>query len=215
MTKRFLLMMMALAATAWMPAGAAQAADPHGDASHSAAAADDHKPQALVPDPTDPKIQLQALWVVILFVVLLAVLYPTAWKQVLAGLKAREGRIRKDIADAEAARARADETLKTYTAQLQAAEDKVRDMINRATAEGEKIAASIKAHAQAEGEETKERAQRDIEAAKNQAITDIYQQTATLATSIAEKIIRKTLSPDDHRDLVNRSLEQVQSAQKN
>ena len=44
-----------------------------------------------------------ALWVVIIFIVLLVVLYPTAWKNVLAGLKAREERIRNDIAEAEGA----------------------------------------------------------------------------------------------------------------
>src|SRR5688500_17169442 len=43
----------------------------------------------LLPNPTHAETWWQALWVVIIFVVLLAVLYPTAWKNVLAGLKAR------------------------------------------------------------------------------------------------------------------------------
>ena len=47
---------------------------------------------------------LSALWVVIIFVVMLMILYPTAWRNVLEGLKKREERIRKDIAEAEAAR---------------------------------------------------------------------------------------------------------------
>src|SRR5438874_13823823 len=53
---------------------------------------------------------LSALWVVIIFVVMLMILYPTAWRNVLEGLKKREERIRKDIADADAARARAEAT---------------------------------------------------------------------------------------------------------
>ena len=36
-----------------------------------------------------------------------------------------------------------------------------------------------------------------------------------LATSVAEKIIRRTLNADDQRDLVARSLEQVQNIQSN
>ena len=221
MTKRFLSLI--LLAAAALPASAAFAAEhgetpapaAQGDGGHAASAGGHVQHLPLVPDPTSHEVQLQALWVVILFLVLLAVLYPTAWKSVLAGLKAREGRIRKDIANAEVARAKAEETLKQYTAQLQTAEDKVRDMIARATAEGEKISASIKAHAQAESEEIKERAQRDIEASKNQALTEIYQQTATLATSVAEKILRKTLNAEDHKELVNRSLEQLQATSKN
>jgi len=78
------------------------------------------------------------------FLVLLAVLYPTAWKNVLAGLKAREERIRKDIAEAEAARAKAEATLREYGAQLAAAEGKVRQMLSAATKDGERIATEIR-----------------------------------------------------------------------
>ena len=55
----------------------------------------------------------------------------TAWKNVLAGLKAREDRIRKDIADAEATRVKAEATLKKYADELATAEAKVRDIIAR------------------------------------------------------------------------------------
>ena len=61
-------------------------------------AAGEAKPELIGFDP------VTAVWVVVIFVLLLAVLYPTAWRAILAGLKAREERIRKDIADAEAAR---------------------------------------------------------------------------------------------------------------
>src|SRR4051794_5043464 len=63
-------------------------------------------PPQLLPDPRDRNVQLQALWTLIIFIVLLMVLYPTAWRNVLTGLKKREERIRGDIADAEAARKR-------------------------------------------------------------------------------------------------------------
>src|SRR5689334_591131 len=44
-----------------------------------------------------------AIWTLVIFLIMLAILYPTAWKNVMAGLKKREERIRKDIGDAEAA----------------------------------------------------------------------------------------------------------------
>jgi len=157
----------------------------------------------------------QALWVFIIFVVLLAILYPTAWKSVLAGLKAREERIRKDIADAEAARGKAEMTLREYNSQLAQAEKKVQDMIAKAIADGEKMATSIKMNAQQEAESAKERATRDIEASKNQAIAEFNAYAANLATDIASKILRRTLNPEDQKDLVNRSLEQMQTLSKN
>jgi F-type H+-transporting ATPase subunit b len=185
---------------------------------HTAAGAHDgahgEKPP-LLSDPTSKETWMQALWVVIIFLVLLVVLYPTAWKNVLAGLKKREERIRKDIADAEAARARAEATLKDYNAQLATAENKIRDMLAKATADGERLATNLKMQAQQESEEIKNRATREIEAAKNQALSEVYEQTANLATSVAEKIIRRNLNPEDQRDLVARSLEQLQTVSKN
>src|SRR5216117_2180957 len=120
--------------------------------SHAGAAhgAEGHKTYELLPNPSDPQTLYAALWVLIIFIILLAILYPTAWKNVLAGLKAREERIRKDIAEAAAGR--------------------VRDMLAKATADGEMIAAGIRTRAQRDAEETKERALRDIDAARDQAV---------------------------------------------
>src|SRR5262245_11678114 len=75
----------------------------------------------LVPIPPSKETLISAVWVIIIFVVMLVILIPTAWKNVLAGLKKREQRIRSDIAEAEAARAKADATLKEYNTKLAAA----------------------------------------------------------------------------------------------
>lgn len=152
-----------------------------------------------------------AIWTLVIFGVMLVILYPTAWKNVLAGLKAREARIRNDIAEAEAARAKADATLKEYNVKLAAAEDSIRDMLNKATADAEKLATSIRMKAQAESEDIKERANKDIEAARDAALREIYEKTAELATNVAEKIIRRNLNASDQQDLVRQSLEQLQS----
>jgi F-type H+-transporting ATPase subunit b len=181
---------------------------------HDAAAGEGHggfKRHELLPEAGDPQTFYAAVWVLVIFVVMLAILYPTAWKNVLAGLKAREERIRKDIADAEAARARAEATLKEYNTQLAAAESRVRDMLAKATADGEVIAANIRTRAQQEAEDTRERAMRDIDAARDQAVAQIHEQAAVLATSVAEKILRRNLNPDDQRDLVAQSLSQVET----
>lgn len=173
---------------------------------------------AMAADPHAPGTQKELIefhlptvvWTVIIFVILLAVLYPTAWKSVLAGLKAREERIRKDITDAEAASAKAHATLAQYNAQLAAAEERVREMIAKATADGERMATTIRQNATVEGEALRQRAAADIEAAKKQAIVEIQGVAAELATSVAAKIIRKNIEPADHRQLVQASLDELQ-----
>jgi F-type H+-transporting ATPase subunit b len=159
----------------------------------------------------DPNL-LQAIWVLGIFLCVAIILYKTAWKNVLAGLKAREDRIRGDLAGAEAARVKAEATLREYAAQITAAEQKVRDMITAASSEGEKIATTLRMQAQQEAEASKERAVKEIESARHQALQDIYAQAAELSTSIAEKILRRNLNADDQRDLVNQSLQELQNA---
>jgi F-type H+-transporting ATPase subunit b len=152
---------------------------------------------------------VQAVWVMIIFILLLAILYPTAWKNVLGGLKKREEKIRAAIADADAARAKGEATLKEYSAQLATAESQVRELLSKATVEAEKIASTIKMHAQQDAEELKEKAIKEIESSKTAALAEIYEQTAVLATQVAEKILRRNLNADDQRDLVKQSLDEL------
>jgi F-type H+-transporting ATPase subunit b len=154
---------------------------------------------------------ITGLATIIIFVLLVAILGKYAWGPILSGLKAREEKIRKDIADADAARAKAEAVLREYNAQLATAEQKVRDMIAKATTDAEQLAASIRARAQQESEETKERAMRDIENAREQALAEIYAQTAELSTRIAEKILKRNINADDQRGLVNQSLQELEA----
>jgi F-type H+-transporting ATPase subunit b len=171
------------------------------------AAAEPEQPNLLGFDPAS------SLWVLFMFIILVVILYKTAWKNVLAGLNAREKRIRSDIADAEAAHRKGAESLKEYNAKLATAESQVRELLNTAALEAEKISSGIKTRAQQEVEEIRERAAKEIEASRKQAISEVYEQTAQLATMIAEKILKRSLNADDQRDLVNQSLEQLQSVQ--
>jgi F-type H+-transporting ATPase subunit b len=206
MRKKLLAMLMLLALV--LPIQVANAQE-QGTMANGPAATEEAKPGLLSFDPQ------QAVWVLAIFIVLVLILYRTAWKNVLAGLKKREERIRKDIADAEAARLKAEATLREYSKQLTDAEEKVRDIIAKAAADAEKVGQSIRMQAQSESEEIKERANREIEASKNQAIREIYEQAANLSTNIAEKILRRNLNADDQRDLVARSLEEMQEIGKN
>lgn len=217
MLKRIVLM---LAVATWLLAPLARAADaPHGATestvtvheTHAGDAHGEHEKPPLIPDPFKRETQLQALWVVIIFIALLAILYPTAWRQVLAGLKKREQRIRQDIANANAARAEAEATLKEYNQKLATAEQQVRDLLSKAAVDAEKIAANLRMQAQKESEEIKDRTTRDIEQARKQAMMEFREYAATVATAAAAQILKRNLNENDQRDLVNRSLDQLQS----
>ena len=181
-------------------AGTVLAADPHAGGDPE-----------LIPPPGRTQL-ITSITTLLIFCILVAVLGKFAWSPIVSGLKKREEKIRKEIADAEEARARAEQTLKEYNTRLAAAEQQVRDMLNKAAAEGQQIAAGIRTQAQQESEEAKERATRDIESARDRAIAELYEVAADLAVGVAEKILQRNINADDQRELVKRSLEQLQAA---
>lgn len=153
-----------------------------------------------------------AIWVLISFVLLLIILKKAAWQNVLDSLKGREDRIRNDIRAGEEARAKAEAMLKEHAAQMAGAQEQVRQLLAKAAVDAEKIASNIRAQAQAEGEAERERTRKDIESAKRDAIRQVYEQTADLATAVASKILGRNLNPQDQRDLVDQTLGQLEAA---
>ena len=64
----------------------------------------------------------------------------------------------------------------------------------------------IVAKARSEVTVERDRLRREIQLATDQALQQIWQQAAVLATEISSKAIQRQLSPDDHRRLVDDAL---------
>jgi len=157
----------------------------------------------------------QSIAAIVVFVVVFLVLKTWAWGPILKGLSDREAKIAADLRDAEAARASAEARLKELDARITGADAQVRDTLAKATTDAERVSTTIRMQAQQEAEEIKERAIKDIDTARKDAVREVYEQAAILATSVAEKILRRNLNPADQRDLVAASLDELQDAAKN
>lgn len=151
----------------------------------------------------------------LIFCLLLAVLGKYAWGPITKGLQTREDKIKGDIASAEEARKAAENALAEYNKQLASAQDKVSEIIQKAAIEAERVAEAIRLRSKVEAEETREKAVREIDSARQEALESIYTTAAELATQVAEKIIRKNLSVDDQRSLVAESLKQLREVNSN
>lgn len=154
---------------------------------------------------------ITALTTVIVFVLLIIILGKVAWGPIIKGLESREHKIRKDIEEAERARVAAESTLRDYNAKLAQVQSEVQATLAEASKQAERLAENIKVQAQKDAEETKARAVKDIEAARDQAVREVHAQAADLATTVASKILRRNLNPQDQQDLVSESLQQLQS----
>jgi F-type H+-transporting ATPase subunit b len=174
------------------------------EAGHAAGA--ENKPALLTFDPG------AAVWSIIVFVLLLIALRAAAWKPILRVLTEREQFIEKSIADAKQEREQAARLLADHQARLEKAHQEAAAIVAEGRREAAVVARKIQDQARREAEEIVARARREIQLAANATLKDLYDQTADLAVQVAGGILRKELSPGDHRTLIAESLEQMQAA---
>ncbi len=60
-----------------------------------------------------------------------------------------------------------------------------------------------------EAERMIERAKREIEVAKQTAVRELYEQSATLATGVAARVLKREVSAADHERLIADAIEQL------
>ncbi|MCC6230428.1 MAG: F0F1 ATP synthase subunit B [Phycisphaerales bacterium] len=148
----------------------------------------------------------------LVFAVVFAVLATKVWPTITKGLDERARKITEEIEAAENARKQAKDALEQYQQSLNQARAEAQKMIEQARTQQVALAAELKAKADVELGQMRERAMRDIEAAKRAAITEMYTQQSNLATAVASKILRRELNPGDQAALVQESLRELTSA---
>ncbi len=146
------------------------------------------------------------LWSFVIFVALFAVLYKFAFAPIAKGLDAREEGITGQIAAAERANTDAKQLLEQYRDKLAEADGEVKQIIDNAKQEGRRMADEIVAQAHNAATAQQKRAVAEIETATVNALQELADKSATLATSLAGRIIKKEIDPGTHRDLVNAAI---------
>jgi F-type H+-transporting ATPase subunit b len=136
-------------------------------------------------------------------------LYLKVWPQITKGLDERQQKILEEIAAAEDARKRADEALAEYETNLAEAKKEAAEMIAKARSDAKAVAEELRSRNESELTEMKDRATRDIEAAKRSAIIELHAEAASLAASIAAKILKREISSEDQDRLVEESLREL------
>jgi F-type H+-transporting ATPase subunit b len=146
------------------------------------------------------------LWSIIVFVLLLLLLRRFAWGPMLQGLQRREHAIHSAVEDAERAREDARKLREQFEGEMSRAHDKVREMFDQARKDGDRAREQLVADARREIQSDRERLNREVEAARDQALQQIMTHTADLAALVSSKAIGRQMTPDDHRRLVDEAL---------
>jgi F-type H+-transporting ATPase subunit b len=170
-----------------------------------AAAAEGHAEHGETPDPLEVDVDL-AICTLIVFVLLLIVLKKFAWGPIAAALDLRERTIADHITLAEQTHEEGKKLLALYEAKLAAAQDEVRAILDQARRQAEQAHQELLAKARAEAQAETQRAKREIEMAKDQAMIELAQMSADQAVNLAGKILGAKLDAADHRSLIEGAL---------
>jgi F-type H+-transporting ATPase subunit b len=165
------------------------------------------------PNPVNPDVVV-AIATIAAFGLLFVILAKTAWKPILAGLKAREDGIRSQIESADKRNADAEAKLAEYQRQLATAIDEAKKIVDEGRRDAETLRSRIEAEAKAEAVRERERALRDIELARQGALKDIYDLVAVVSTDVAGRILEQRLDPAQHRRLVDEGVAQFERGRK-
>src|SRR5574341_2007789 len=140
-------------------------------------------------------------WEIVSFAILLWVLYKFAFPPILQTLEAREQKIRDSLEQAERHRAEAERKLREYEAKLSAAGRDAEAVLAQARDRAQVLFEENEQRLLAEAERIKGDATREIEGERRRAIREIRAQTTELALLVAEKVVGRSLTDEDHRRL--------------
>jgi F-type H+-transporting ATPase subunit b len=152
---------------------------------------------------------------IVQFLLLFYLLRRFLWGPILATLRARAERIREGLDMAEAAKAEREQMKQEVERLLAQARAEAGELAERTTKAAEAAAAQIRAEAQTEAERIRERGRTDARALHDQALAQLRGEVASMVVIAASRILGREVSPDQHRALIERSLDEAGRELKN
>jgi len=169
---------------------------------------------AAAENPTNVEL-MPAITTLVVFAVFFIILSIVVWPKISRGLDERQQKIRDEIAAAEQAREDARKALAEYQQNLAQSREEASRMIAQARTEAKAAAEDLRNQNQKEVAEMKQRASQEIESAKHAAITELHNQAALLATSIAGKILKREITSQDQQRLVSDAMGELAGSSRN
>lgn len=149
------------------------------------------------------------LWSLLTFVLLVGLLYKFAFGPLMALQKQRQDEIHESIRESERLREEAHALLADYKTQLAAARQEGEDILERARKVGESTKTEILEEAKVQAARAVEKAHEQIERETRQALQEIKSEVAALTLAATEKVTKKTLSEQDHLNLINEAIAEI------
>jgi ATP synthase F0 subunit b len=154
---------------------------------------------------------LETVPMLIAFIVLVIILWKFGWPKFEGMLEKREKTIAEALQKSEEARIESERVLAEYQQQLSEAKAQAAKIVADAKETGEAARADITKKAQEESAAMIEKARVAIEAEKQTAMTDLRNSVADLSVDVASRLIANDLDDDEHRQIIERYLNEAGS----
>ena len=151
---------------------------------------------------------------IVQFVVLFGLLYLVAYKPIMRMLDERSRRIKESMEQADSIKeqsARAEEDVRK---RLEEASREGQERIVRAVRAGEEVKQKAQAEARQEAEALIDRARSEIQRERDEAIGEVRREFADLTILAAGKVIDRSLDKKEHRELIDKVLEESSTLKK-
>jgi len=148
------------------------------------------------------------IWTIISFVILLYLLKKFAWTPILKALEDRENGIKNNIEAAKNTRDEAQKLLEDYNRKLAEAQAQAQSLLAGARQDAERVRDELMVKAKEDAVAQVDKARRQIDQERQEAINAIRVEVASMVVLSVEKIIGKTLDPQDHQRLILNSLKE-------
>lgn len=146
---------------------------------------------------------------VIAFILLILLLNRYAFKPILKLLDDRAARVRESLAAAERARQEVADAEARGASEFQRARQEAQEIVARAREQSEATIAQARTAAREEAERVNAQAAQQREAEQQRARAELRQEVADLAILAASRVVRRSLDPEQHRQLIEETLREA------
>jgi F-type H+-transporting ATPase subunit b len=149
------------------------------------------------------------IWTILTFLVLVALLAKFAWRPLLAALERRQQLIARAVDDAEKARADLERVQQDAARILAEARVEGESIVSRSRAAADRLGEELRQKASAEAAGIIKKAERDIQLETSRAIEQVRREAVELSVAIASRILKRSVSPEDNRALIEDTIRQL------
>ena len=151
----------------------------------------------------------ELIWGTIAFLILLFLMYRTAWPSVDKAFKDRRANIEGKLEQAERDRDEAEQLLEQYRRRLRDAEDETQRILEEARSNAERVRRDLLSKAEADAGRELDRARQAIRAERDQAIRQLRNEVGTLAVELATRVVGDSLDRDRQLRLVDEYIDEL------